>query len=620
MDGRSLNPIEEKLKHLREVFPEAISEGKVDIERLKQTLGEEVFVSGERYHLSWAGKSDAFKAIQTPTTATLKPQKDQSVDFDTTQNIFIEGENLEVLKVLQKSYYGKIKMIYIDPPYNTGNDSFIYPDKFSETKEEYLKRIGDKDEAGYLTKEGFFRKNSRENGQFHSNWLSMMYPRLFLARNLLREDGVIFASIDDNEVHNLRLIMNEIFGEENFVATIVWQHSVQPKGYLGTFSVHHNYILSYQKSPNFELNALERTEEHNRNYSNPDADPNGPWRPGDVRNALFRPNLIFDIITPSGNVIKPPKKGWRWSKETIERKILTGEIIFNKDQTNIIRKIYLKNVEGRPPETLWLGKEVGTTRDAAEEMKALFGGTSPFETPKPTKLVRALIKLGTEVNSEDIVLDFFAGSGTTAQAVLDLNNEDSGNRRFILVQLPEKTDLQSDASKAGYKNIADICRERLRRAAQSLKDDMLKNKGLFEGSMPDLGFRSLSLEPSSFKIWRTDLIESYEDLKNQIDAFQDPVKKKSEAEAMAWEILLKSGYELTTPLERIKIAGVPVYSIANGEVILALEMISQKAIDEVIARKPKRVVCLDSLFAGNDQLKTNTVLQMKDVEVEFKTI
>lgn len=451
------------------------------------------------------------------------------------------------------------------------------------------------------------------------------------------------------------------------MASIVWQHSVQPKGYLENFSVHHNYALCYQKTNEFSLNALTRTEEHNKHYSNPDNDPKGPWRSGDVRNALYRPNLIFDLVSPSGKVIKPPKNGWRWSKETIERKIQSGEIIFNKDETGIVRKIYLASVEGRAPETIWFGKEVGTTREATEELKELFKGNTPFDTPKPSRLVQQMLQIGTEAESDDIIIDFFAGSGTTAQAVMQLNKEDGGNRKFILVQLPEKTDEESEAYKAGYKTIADICKERIRRVCKRIEEDEAKQNPLFRqgGTVPlakgdnrgsDLGFKVFTLEPSNFKVWRTDVIESEEDLKRQMEAFVDPTRARSEADdpdavgaGMAWEILIKSGYELTTPLEKIylpKLGGpkdsplarssakntadkstpdhqsetVPVYSIGNGEVIVALEKITQEAIDAIIAKRPKRVVCLDRLFASNDQLKTNTALQMKDAGVEFGTI
>ena len=283
MDGKSLTPQEIKLQELKTIFPEVFAEGKVDWEKLKATLGEDINFSNERYVLNWAGKSDAFKVLQSPTTKTLIPAKDESVNFDDTENIFIEGENLEVLKVLQKSYFGKVKMIYIDPPYNTGNDHFIYPDKFSETKEDYEKRVGDKDEEGYMTKDGMFKKNSKENGQYHSNWMNMMYPRLFLAKNLLKQDGVIFISIDDNEVHNLRMMMNEVFGEENFVASIIWEKKFAPSNDAKWFSDNHDYVLVYSKNKmEWRPNLLNRDERALKRYKNPDNDHRGLWVSGDI--------------------------------------------------------------------------------------------------------------------------------------------------------------------------------------------------------------------------------------------------------------------------------------------------------------------------------------------------
>ena len=282
----------DRLERLEELFPEAFAEGKIDLERLKQVLGDEVDEGRERYGLSWAGKGDAIWAIQVPSIGTLIPCPDESVDFDTTENLFIEGDNLEVLKLLQKSYHGKVKMIYIDPPYNTGNE-FIYPDNFRDGLQEYLRFTGQVDDEGVK-----LSTNRETSGRYHSNWLSMMYPRLFLVRNLLRDDGAIFVSIDDHEVHNLRLLMDEIFGEENFIANVIWQHSIQPKGYTDIFSIHHNHILCYRKTDSFVLHMVERTEKDNRQYSNPDNDPNGPWRSGDVRNALYRPNLIYEVTTP----------------------------------------------------------------------------------------------------------------------------------------------------------------------------------------------------------------------------------------------------------------------------------------------------------------------------------
>lgn len=619
LDGKSLDITATQRKKLKELFPEAFSEDKIDWEKLRLSLGDEAVIANERYVLNWAGKSDAFRAIQTPTTATLKPQKEQSVNFETTENVFIEGENLEVLKVLQKSYYGKIKMIYIDPPYNTGNDSFVYPDKFSESKEEYLKRIGDKDEEGYLTKEGFFRKNSKENGQFHSNWLSMMYPRLFLARNLLRDDGVIFVSIDDNEVHNLRLMMNEIFGEENFVAQLVWKSRQFPDSRSVTrVSTDHEYILAYAKQSTLGFKGIPRDE---AKFSNPDNDKRGPWMSRSILGLASkkdRPNLHYEIVNPvtSTSFSPPADTGWRYSRERIESLIKEGKIIFPQKPDGRPREkkfrsdILNENVSF--PTTI---NDIFTAHGKAE-IRELFSGEF-FDFPKPSKLVQLLVTQATE--DEDIVLDFFGGSGTTAQAVLELNKQNGGNRQFILVQLAEKTDEESETNKAGYKTIADICRERIRLVISKINNGAEKNPELFTEKKLDLGFKAFTLEQSNFKVWRTDVIENESNLKNQMEAFVDPARSRSEAENMAWEILLKSGYELTTPVEQVEIGDVPVYSI-SGEVLLALEKITQKAIDAIIAKKPKRVICLDRLFAGNDQLKTNTALQMKDAGIEFRTI
>lgn len=625
MDGKSLDIIAIQREKLKEVFPEAVSEEKIDWEKLRLALGDEVVIANERYVLNWAGKSDAFRAIQTQTTATLKPQKGESVNFDTTENVFIEGENLEVLKVLQKSYYGKIKMIYIDPPYNTGNDSFVYPDKFSESKEEYLKRIGDKDEEGYLTKEGFFRKNSKENGQFHSNWLSMMYPRLFLARNLLRDDGVIFVSIDDNEVHNLRLIMNEIFGEENFVIQIEWQKRYTRSNNTEGFTSVIEHILMYRKTLAFEPNLLERDEVANSRYLNPDNDPRGPWKLIPFSNPLSpeqRPNLAYTIVNPNTNEkIHPQRKAWRSSKEVFEKYSVENRVWWGTDgkSKNPGIKRFLSEVkQGITPINFWSHDFAGHTDLANNEIKTLFDD-KVFDTPKPSTLIQRMVEIATEPLDDDIILDFFAGSGTTAQAAINKNAIDGGNRKFICVQIPELIPENTPAKKAGYRTIADICKERIRRVISKMTNEAKKKPELFTEKKLDLGFKALTLDPSNFKIWRTDIIENEGDLKNQMEAFVDPTRAHSEAENMAGELLLKSGYELTTPIEHVKIADIFVYSI-SGEVLLALEKITQQSIDAIIAKKPNRVIVLDRLFASNDQLKTNTALQMKDAGVDFRTI
>ena len=446
--------LQESVRRLRELFPEVVSEGKVDFDKLRSVLGDEVDGRPERYSFSWAGKRDAIRLLQTPSRATLVPCPEESVNFDDTQHLFIEGDNLEVLKLLYKAYAGRVKMIYIDPPYNTGND-FVYPDNYADPLATYLQLTAQADEEGNL-----LTSNPETSGRYHSAWLSMMYPRLFLARQFLHEQGIICISIDDKEVHNLRLVMNEVFGEENFVACVIWQHSLQAKGYLGSFSLHHNCILIYKRCATFALGALARTEEHNKNYSNPDNDPRGPWRSGDVRNAAYRPNLIFKIPTPSGKTINPPKNGWRWSRQTIQKKIDDGEIVFSDDETRIIRKIHLANVQGRAPESIWFGKDVGTTRQAKEELKALFDGESPLDTPKPTRLIRKVLEISMDRDNDDIVLDFFAGSCTTVHAVMEYNRQNSGRVRCITVQLPEAVDANTPAGKtakqSGLATIADI--------------------------------------------------------------------------------------------------------------------------------------------------------------------
>lgn len=629
---QSLDVAADKRQQLKQLFPEAFTEDKVDFDQLKRVLGDWIEPGKERFGLTWPGKAECMRVIQEPSIATLKPVRAESVNFDKTENLFIEGDNLEVLKLLQKSYYGKIKLIYIDPPYNTGKE-FIYPDKYSETLETYLEYTGQIDSEGRR-----FSTNTEAEGRFHSRWLSMMYPRLYLAKNLLREDGVIFISIDDNEIDNLRKICDEIFGEENFIANIIWQHSIQPKGYVDKFSVHHNFLLCYGKSDAFHLAPAERTDEHNRNYANPDNDPRGPWRVGDVRNSLYRPNLRYEIVSPSGHIITPPENGWRWSKETLQQKIDTGEIVFSKDEKRIIRKIYLNTVEGRAPETIWFGKDVGSTRDASAEVKTLFDDSAPFDTPKPTALIKRVLQLSGAFQ-QDIILDFFAGSATTAHAVMELNKQDGGNRKFILVQLPEPTGRED------YKTIADISKERIRRAAQKIREDQEKNsmvntllermekrnnegKGEREPYHPhlDLGFKVFKLDRSNFRIW-DGKVESDEKLIEQLELHVDHLNKQSSTEDILYELLLKAGFPLTTKIEVITRAQRPVYSVAEGEMLICLEKeLTAELIDSIAELEPSRVVFLDEGFKSNDQLKANAVQAFKsraanrEREIVFRTV
>ena len=492
------------------------------------------------------------------------------------------------MKLLQETYLGKIKVIFIDPPYNTGGD-FLYDDNFAQSAEEYISISGQYDNDGNR-----LVKNFDSNGRFHTDWLNMMYPRLRLAKDILSDDGVIFISIDDNEVENLKKICCEVFGQSNFIANIVWQHSIQPNGYLGTFSVHHNHILCFSKSNNFELGSFERTAEDNKAYSNPDNDPKGPWRSGDVRNALYRPNLIYDIISPSGKVIKPCENGWRWSKETVQEKLRTGEIIFSKDETRIIRKIYLSTLEGRAPETIWFGKDVGTTREAMTELKKLFN-KPPFDTPKPTGLIKKLLRLVQD--NEYIVLDFFSGSATTAHAVMQLNAEDGGKRKFIMVQLPEETDEKSEAYKAGYKNICEIGKERIRRAGAKIKEEAgLTVQGL------DIGFRVLKCDTSNMK----DVYYSPTDFDmNLLDMMADNIKEDRNPEDLLFQVMLDLGVELASKIEETTIAGKKVFDVADGFLIACFDKDVNGEIIKAIAQKqPYYFVMRDSSLA-NDSVATN---------------
>jgi adenine-specific DNA-methyltransferase len=625
MNGESLNIKEDNLNKLKSVLPEVFSSDKVDWEKLKAHLGDNIVIANERYTLNWAGKSDAFKSLQQTTTATLKPAPEESINFDTTGNVFIEGENMEVLKVLQKSYYGKVKSIIIDPPYNTGSDSFIYPDSFKENKADYEKRIGNKDEEGYLLKEGYFRKNSKDSGHFHSNWLSMMYPRLFLAKNLMRDDGVIFIHIDDNEVHNLRLVLNEIFGEENFVASIIWQKKYSPQNDATYFSIMHDYIICVAKNKKqfksdvdaFSLNLLERTEEQNARYSNPDKDKRGNWKPGDVLAKTYSEAYVFEVITPSGRKVLPPKgRCWRYSKARFQELIEDNRMWFGVDGTSLpsIKRFLTDVKQGIVPSTLWLRQDVGDNQEASNELKMLMGGIF-FETPKPSRLIKRIMELST--NEDSLVLDFFGGSGTTAHAVLELNKEDGGERKFIIVQLPELCDEISEAFKAGFKTIADISKERIRRVIQKIQKEKMEKPELFENEKLDLGFKVFKLSSSNFKIWRGNEINE-ENLTTQLNAFTNLVKEGSEKDNMFYELLLKAGYQLTDKIEKHKL----FYSIKDNELVVALEIMSTEVV-EVITRslpKPKKVITLDILFANNDQLKTNTILKMKDAGIDFKTI
>ena len=605
MHGKSPTPPQEKIKQLKNLFPEVFTEDKVDWEKLQATLGEAINFSHERYILNWAGKSEAFRELRTPSTQTLIPEQKESVHFNTTQNVFIEGENLEVLKVLRKSYFGKVKMIYIHPPYNTGNDSFVYNDQFAETKESYQKRIGDKDENGYMTTAGSFLKNSKENGQYHSNWLNMIYPRLFLAKNLLQEDGVIFVSIDDHEVHNLRLVMNEIFGEENFVGVFLWQRK---KG-GGNDSMHiateHEYIYVYAKSKmHLEQWFVKHDENYLKRYSLKDEKGAFFW---DTLQRMGLNNPIqYAVEAPDGTKIEGQ---WTRSEKRFYEDLKKGEIRFLKLSSgtwSVQFKQYLNG--GKKPRSMLEYSLVGVNADGRKDIERLGLNPKVFSNPKPQKLLNWLLKLCTDSN--DLILDFFAGSATTAHAVMDLNQEDGGNRRYICVQMPETCDEKSEAYQAGFRTIADIAKERIRRAAQKIQEKENKKAPL------DLGFKVFKLAHSNFKQWQQFTSQNPDELTRQMQLHINPITPEATAENMIYELLLKSG----KPLNSTIVDKHDYYIVNDNELILILHKINQEIVHTVIKENPAKVITLDNLFQKNDQLKTNTALQMKDANIEFKTI
>jgi adenine-specific DNA-methyltransferase len=607
---------------LADLIPEAIADGKVDVEKLRELLDGDVADSSERFGLFWPGKKRALRAAQEPTAATLKPDFENSKDWDTTQNIFIEGDNLEVLKILQKHYHAKIKLIYIDPPYNTGKD-FVYPDNFKEGFDTYLEWTRQVNEEGKKV-----TTNAETEGRYHSNWLNMMYPRLKLARNLLTDDGVIFISIDDNEVDNLVKLGNEVFGEANFLGTIVWNHSKQTKNDEPFLASNHNYVVMWRRSAVRSLLRAPRTEENNRNYSNPDNDPRGDWRSGDVRSPSFRATLRYEVTTPGGNKIQPPDNGWRWSQDQILSKIESGEIMFSADETRIIRKIYLADQAGRIAESIWPGEMFGTTRSANAALKELFDGQVYFDTPKPTQLIAGIARLFSQ--DEDYknftVLDFFSGSGTTAEAVMQLNAEDGGQRRHIQVQLPEPTDKTSAAHAAGLATIADISRERIRLASDRIAQEL--DSRLDHGNQwrLDVGFRSYKLADTNFSKWRLSSDVEEDALQQHLLSLRDSATDDATADELLAETLLKQGYSLSEAVSAAEVGGlgvrilrdrdgdVAVLAYLNEHVKPTLEQL-RALVDEA----PTRIIVLEDAFQGDDELKTNLAQLVKSKGIELWT-
>lgn len=633
-DLKSMNIPEDKLKQLKQVFPEIFTEGlKVDWDKLHLVMGENVDVGRERFGMSWPGKADCFKNIQAPSIATLIPAKDESVNFDSTENLFIEGDNLEVLKLLQKSYYSKIKMIYIDPPYNTGND-FIYPDDYSENLDTYLKYTQQIDAEGRK-----YSTNTEADGRFHSKWLNMMYPRLYLAKNLLKDDGVIFISIDDNEDSNLRKLCDEIFGEENFVDCIIWKKRYGGGAKEKHLVTVHEYILFYAKNkeslaelfiPLDPSNIEKYYKFKDNNYQK-----RGPYRthPLEAGKAVDdRPNLIFPIMAPDGTKIMPERQ-WYWNEERVKEAIQNGEIEFirGKNSWTVHSKQYLKTESGeiRMAKAFSLIDDV-YSQHGTNEVIEIFGNAKIFPYPKPSNLIEQLINIATSREGQDYILDFFAGSLSIAHATMNLNKQDGGSRKFIAVQLPEPCAEDSEALKAGYKNIADIGKERIRRVAKKIKEEQDQNsnkeKSLFnEGNgavNQDLGFKVFKLVQSNFKVWDEDAGTKKGKIEKQLEMHVDHINPKSSQEDILFELLLKAGFELTTKIEKISMAGKTVYSIEGGLMLICLEKELTKEVIKAMAEKgPSRVICLDHGFAGNDQLKTNAVQIMKSKGVEdFRTV
>ena len=602
-DGRSLDIVGENLEALKTMFPEAFTEDGVNFDTLRQLLGNEVDDGEEKYGLNWHGKKKARQIALTPSMGTLRPCPEESVDWETTQNLFIEGDNLEVLKLLQKSYAGKVKMIYIDPPYNTGNE-FIYPDRFQDNLDTYLKYTGQKGDEGFK-----FSSNTESSGRYHTNWLNMMYPRLKLARNLLCDDGLIAISISDVEISNLRRLCDDIFGEESLLVQLIWKsRQIVDSRNKNNASNDHEYIAIYSKHSDFS--KLLGKEIDISKYSNPDDDPRGSWMSNSIlglANATQRPNLHYSITDPATGreFACPPDSGWRYSRDTMKGKIDDERIIFpNKQDGRPREKKYIAELSSRfTGFSSILGGSAGYTLNGSREVRDLLGGRY-FDFPKPISLLKLLVTQG-NVKGNEIILDFFAGSCTTAHSTFELNVGDGGNRKWIMVQLPEPCDEKSETFKAGYVNIAEIGKERIRRAAVKIKEDNADYEG-------DFGFKVFKLDSSNIRAWNPDRGDLEQTL---LDHTEHLVEGRSEEDVL-YELLLKRGVDLTVPIEEREISGKAVYSIGYGVLFACLDTaISRDEVEEIAQgivawhrelepASDTQVVFRDSAFA-DDIAKTN---------------
>ena len=603
----------QNIDHIAALFPNCITEmldeehstpekkvykRAVNFELLKQMLSPDVVDADEAYEFTWVGKKAAIVEANKPIRKTLRPCVEESKDWDTTENLYIEGDNLEVLKLLQESYLGKVKMVYIDPPYNTGND-FIYADDFMRSQEEENEQMGMYDED-----ENRLFKNTDTNGRFHSDWCSMIYSRLMLARNLLTDDGVIFISIDDNEQENLKKMCSEVFGEDNFIAQVVWERAFAPINLKKHFSESHDYILCCAKNLNAAVcNGLPRNAEANDRYNNPDNDPRGPWTSGDLSVGPRVESKVYEIISPSGRTILPPSGYcWRLDQKTFEKYKMENRIWFGESGDNVPRiKRFLADVkQGITPMTIWKYSDVGHSQDATKRLKDLFDGKAYFDYPKPVALImRALLLYSSK---DSIILDFFSGSATTAHAVMQVNAEDGGHRKFIMVQLPEKCDEASEAYKAGYKNICEIGKERIRRAGEKiLKEQLANNNSTLNSpnSKLDIGFRVLKLDSTNMKDVYYAPSDYDQDFLHQLES---NIKDDRTDLDLLFGCLIEWGLPLSLPYKSEQLGGCTVHTYNDGDLIACFDAnVPESVVKEIAQRKPLRAVFRDSGFASSPE-------------------
>ena len=629
-DGRTKDLEQMERDKLRSVFPECFNDGELNFDKLLTILGEHRLDDFEKYDFRWKGKSEALLVAQQRSMATLRPSVEDSVNFDTTQNLYIEGDNLEVIRLLQKSYHRQVKMIYIDPPYNTGND-FVYKDDWTDSIGNY-KRIT----------EQAAKSNSETSGRYHTDWLNMMYPRLRLGKHLLRDDGVIFVSIDDNEVHNLRKLMDEVFGEDNFVAQFIWQRAFSPKNDARYVSNSHDYVLMYARTIEaFQIGRLPRTEEANARYLNPDNDPRGVWMSSDISVKTYTPENDYPITAPSGRVIEPPAgRCWRLSKKVFFERLQDNRIWFGEDGNNTPRiKRFLHELkhEGLVPQSILFHKDVGHSQEGAQELNKLIdmGG---FDGPKPIRLIRHLLTLANS-NKDDIIVDFFSGSATTAHAVMQLNAEDNGNRRFIMVQLPEKCAEDSEAFKAGYKTICEIGRERIKRAGAKILAEQTEKQAqlaLGEDEEPkplDVGFRTFKLDTSNVKLWDSAFYgkptpEQMLMLEERLHDMVDSIRPDRTDLDLVFEVMIKHGIDLcqsVTPMEFDDgISKITAYAIGNPSsdhffMVCMDKNVTVEHAEEMAEYEPGQIVFSDKSF--NDSIVlANVDLALKDKGVDILLI